>query len=144
MCMLWCVSNFFAHEIKLTLRNMNGHLHCCYQKSPYQLYPRILVFMFKNYIPHTHTHTHTHHTICILEKWFPLQGEQAHSLNLLSFQDQNREVGGQINNNRPINLLKVIIFSLQVHHLTLTFIIHNKYITYIHTYIHTYIIYELF
>ena len=47
----------------------------------------------------------------ILEKWFPLQGERAHSLNLLSFQDQNREVGGQNINNRPINLLKVITFS---------------------------------
>ena len=64
---------------KLTLRNMNGCLYCCYQKSPYQLCPHILVFMFKNYIPHrqtdrhtyTHTHTHIHtythtHTICIL------------------------------------------------------------------------------
>ena len=65
----------------LTLRNMNGSLYCCYQNSPYQLCPHILVFMFKNYIPHRqtdrqtqthththkHTHTHTHtHTICIL------------------------------------------------------------------------------
>ena len=45
---------------KLTLRNINGHLYCCYHKSPYH----ILVFMFKKYIPHrqtdTHTYTHTH------------------------------------------------------------------------------------
>ena len=46
-----------------------------------------------------------------LEKWFPLQGERTHSLYFLSFQDQNREVCGQNNNNRPINLLKVITFS---------------------------------
>ena len=50
----------------ITLRNMNGRLYCCYQKSPYQLCPHILVFMFKNYIPHrqtdrrTQSHTHTH------------------------------------------------------------------------------------
>ena len=40
-----------------------------------------------------------------------------------------------------------ILHRLQVHHLTLTVIIHNKYIStlYVHTYIHTYInYYELF
>ena len=47
----------------------------------------------------------------LLEKWFPLQGERAHSLYFWSFQKQNREVGGQNNNNRPINLPKVITFS---------------------------------
>ena len=53
---------------KLTLRNMNGRLYCCYQNSPCQLCPHILVFVFKNYIPHRqtdgqtdrHTQTHTH------------------------------------------------------------------------------------
>ena len=60
MCILWCVSNFFAYERKLTLRNMNGILYCCYQNSPYQLCPHILVFMFKNYIPHRQTDTHIH------------------------------------------------------------------------------------
>ena len=49
--------------------------------------------------------------VCILEKWFTLQGKRAHSLYFLSFQDQNREVGGQ--NNRPINFLKVITFSTE-------------------------------
>ena len=47
-------------------------------------------------------------TKILLEKWFPLQGERAHSLYCWSFQKQNREVGGQDNNNRPI---KVITFS---------------------------------
>ena len=45
---------------KLTLKNMNGRLYCCYQNSPYQLCPHILVFMFKNYIPHRQTDRHTH------------------------------------------------------------------------------------
>ena len=31
--------------------------------------------------------------IIILEKWFPLQGERAHSLYFWSFQKPNREVG---------------------------------------------------
>ena len=60
---------FQALKRKLTLRNMNGSLYCCYQNSSYQLCSHILVFVFKNYIPHrqTQTHTHTHtHTICIL------------------------------------------------------------------------------
>ena len=62
MCILWYVSN----ENKSYSENMNGRLYCCYQKSPYQLCPHILVFMFKNYIPYTQTDrrtdrcTHTH------------------------------------------------------------------------------------
>ena len=70
----------------------------------------------------------------------PITGRASSFLVFLSFQDQNREVGGQNNNNRLINLLKVynILHRPQVHHLTLTFIIHNKYIIYIHTYIYTY------
>ena len=73
-----------------------------------------------------------------LEKWFPLQGERTHSLYFLSFQDQNREVCGQNNNNKTYQFTQGynILHRLQVHHLTLTFIIHNKYIIYIHTYIH--------
>ena len=50
---------FQALKRKLTLRNINESLYCCYQNSPYQFCPHILVFVFKNYIPHTHTHTHT-------------------------------------------------------------------------------------
>ena len=46
----------------------------------------------------------------LLKKWFPLQGERAQSLYFWSFQKQNREEGGQNNNNRPINLLKVLTF----------------------------------
>ena len=57
----------FQMKINLTPRNMNGRIYCCYQKSPYQLCPHILVFMFKNYIPPRQTnrqtdsraHTHT-------------------------------------------------------------------------------------
>ena len=78
MCIYYGMFQASLHmKRKLTLRNMNGSLYCCYQNSPYQLCPHILVFMFKNYIPHrqtdrqtdrhTHTHTQTHtHTICIL------------------------------------------------------------------------------
>ena len=78
-----------------------------------------------------------------LEKWFPLQGERAHFLYFWSFPSKNnREEGRQ--NNRPINLSKVITFSkVQVHHLTL-FIIHNKHkimnTIFIHIYLHTYMI----
>ena len=38
-----------------------------------------------------------------------------------------------------------ILHGLQLHHLTLTFIIHNKYLStlFSYTYIHTYILYEL-
>ena len=40
----------------------------------------------------------------MLEKWFPLQGEQAHDLIpcILEFSKQNRVERGQNNNNRPI------------------------------------------
>ena len=44
---------------KLTLRNMNGSLYCCYRNSPYQLCPHIFVFMFKNYIQHRQTDRQT-------------------------------------------------------------------------------------
>ena len=59
---------FQALKRKLTLRNMNGSLYCCYQNSPYQFCPHILVFMFKN---HTHTHTHTH-TMYIITRIFTI------------------------------------------------------------------------
>ena len=55
-----------ALKRKITLRNMNGSRYCCYQNSPYQLCPHILVFIFKNYT-HTHTHTHTHTRILLQE-----------------------------------------------------------------------------
>ena len=60
MCILWCVSNFFAYEKKTYSEKYEWASYCCYQNSPYQLFPHILVFMFKSYIPHRHTHTHTH------------------------------------------------------------------------------------
>ena len=54
ICVYYGVFQTTLHmKRKITLRNMNGHLYCCYQKSPYQLCPHILVFMFKN----THTVT---------------------------------------------------------------------------------------
>ena len=70
MCILWCFQASLHVKRKLTLRNMNGSLYCCYQNSPYQLCPHILVFMFKNYT-HTHKHTHTHtHNMYIITRMF--------------------------------------------------------------------------
>ena len=75
-----------------------------------------------------------------LEKWFPLQGKRAHSLYFLSFQDhQNREVG--VTEQQQIYQFTQgynNFHRLQVHHLSLIFIIHNKYIStlYLYTYIH--------
>ena len=71
---------FQALKRKLTLRNMNGSLYCCYQNSPYQLCLTFLSSCSRiTYHTHTHTHIHTHtrthartharthtHTICIL------------------------------------------------------------------------------
>ena len=78
-----------------------------------------------------------HHVVnytIILEKWFPLWGERAHSLKFvcmirgLRYQKQNRME--EETNHRLNNLPKVKIFStLQVHHLILAFIINNKYIS---------------
>ena len=37
VCVFYGVLQTSLHmKIKLTLRNMNGRLHCCYQKSPYR------------------------------------------------------------------------------------------------------------
>ena len=79
--------------------------------------------------------------VSILEKWFPLHGERAHLYYFWSFQKQNREewVTEQKQQTYQFTQCYNILHRLQVHHLTLTFIIHNKYIIYIHTYI-----YELF
>ena len=49
--------------------------------------------------------------VIMLEKWFPLQGERGNSSYFWSFQKHNREEGGQNENNRSINLPKVITFS---------------------------------
>ena len=72
--------------------------------------------------------------VLLLEKWFPLQGERAHSLYFLSFQDQNREVGGTEQQQQTYQFTQGynILHRLQVYHLTLTFIIHNKYIIYVY------------
>ena len=86
-----------------------------------------------------------------LEKWFPLQGELAQTLKkfyvyTLGFKNKiERRKRKRQNNNRPISLPQGnnIVHILRVHHLTLNFIIHNKYIStllYIYTYINTYII----
>ena len=73
-----------------------------------------------------------------LEKWFPLQGERGHSSYFWSFQKQNREEGVTEQNEQAYQFTQGynILHRLQEHHLTLTFIIHNKYIIYIHTYIY--------
>ena len=54
----------------------------------------------------------------LLEKWFPLQGERGHSSYFWSFQKHNTEEGGQNKNNRPINLAKVITFSIDYKYTT--------------------------
>ena len=67
----------------------------------------------------THTHTPTHPPFSLPTGMNVLvhliitrkMGERAHSLYFWSFQNQISEVGGQNNNNRPINLLKVISLS---------------------------------
>ena len=93
-----------------------------------------------------------------LEKWFPLQGERVHSLKFLyvvrmyvTFQKQNRKEKEEKETKQQQQPYKFtqsynILHRLQVHHLSLTFIMHNKCIyintyiaTYIHMYIHTYI-----
>ena len=75
-----------------------------------------------------------------LEKWFPLQGKRAHSLYFWSFQKQkqNREEGGTKQKQQTYQFTQSYnnLHRLQVHHLTLTFIVNT-------IYIHTYI-YELF
>ena len=66
-------------------------------------------------------------------KMVPITG-RARSF-LLVFKNKIERRGRQNKNNRPINLPKCynILHRLQVHHPILTFIIHNKYIIYIHT-----------
>ena len=81
---------------------------------------------------------------------FPLQGERAHSLKnfvcTLHFKNKIvwRNRRRKLNNNRPINLSQGnnILHILHVHHLTINFIIHNKYIStiYLYIYIHTYLL----
>ena len=78
--------------------------------------------------------------LIIQEKGFPLQGERAHSLYFWSFQKQkqNREEGGTKQKQQTYQFTQSYnnLHRLQVHHLTLTFIVNT-------IYIHTYI-YELF
>ena len=69
----------------------------------------------------------------ITRKMVPITGRVR--LFILVFKNKIERRGRQNKNNRPINLPNVITFS--THHPILTFIIHNKYIIYIHTYIHT-------
>ena len=47
------------------------------------------------------------YSYCELEKWFPLQGERAHYIFCMHV---NRKEEEKTNNNRSINLLKVITF----------------------------------
>ena len=71
-----------------------------------------------------------------LEKWFPLQGERGHSSYFRSLQKQKIEEGETEKNKNSLLISTQgynILHRLQVHHLTLTFIIRNKYIIYIHT-----------
>ena len=78
-------------------------------------------------------------------KCFRIQGERAHSLLCFCIQIIRKEnEKGEIEQQQTHQFTKGcnILHRLQVHHLTLTFIIHNNiyqnYI-YIHAYIHTYI-----
>ena len=73
----------------------------------------------------------------LTRKMVPISGRTSSFLVFfLSFQDQNREVGGQNNNNRPINLTRLQHSPWQTTNTppNLTFIIHNN--IYIHLYIH--------
>ena len=82
-----------------------------------------------------------------LEKWFPLQGERAHSLKLFCMYDiKNKIEWRRKQNHRLNNLPRVKIFcTLQVQHLILAFIIRNQIIfVYIHKYNTCIIYYELF
>ena len=66
---------------------------------------------------------------------------RAHSLYFWSFQKQNREDEGTEQQQQTYQFTQGynILHRLQVHHLTLTFIIHNKINIYQHyIYIHTY------
>ena len=68
-----------------------------------------------------------------------LQGERAHSLYFWSFQKQNREEGETEQKQQIYQFTQGynILHRLQVHHLTLTFIIHNnEHYIYIHTHIY--------
>ena len=53
----------------------------------------------------------------VLEKWFPLLGERAHSLYFWSLK-KNNKIERQNNNNRPINLPNVITFSTDYRYTT--------------------------
>ena len=74
--------------------------------------------------------------IYILEKWFPFQGERAHSLLLFLYMliERRRRRGDTEQFSKGCNILH----RLQVYHLTLTFILHNKYTStlYLYTYMH--------
>ena len=72
----------------------------------------------------------------ITRKMVPITGRARSFLLVFKNKIDRRGGGGggrQNKNNRPINLN--ILHRLQVHHPILTFIIHNKYMIYIHTYI---------
>ena len=82
----------------------------------------------------SHKQTYTY-MIYILEKWFPLQGERA----FLELSKTKQRGGGTEQQQQTYQLTQGynILHRLQVHHLTLIFIIHNKYIStlYLYTYI---------
>ena len=82
------------------------------------------------------------------KKMVPITGRASSVLeNVLCtyvrFQKQNRKEKEETEKNRPINLPQGnnSVYILRVHHLTLNFVIHNKYIStlYLYTYIHAYL-----
>ena len=56
ICVYYGVFHSLHMKIKLTLRNMNGRLYCCYQKSPYQLHVQELHTTQTDRLSDTHTH----------------------------------------------------------------------------------------
>ena len=97
---------FFGSFLLYPFQVLSSAYHSSVLQSLKLCFPRILAFIFFVDKP-TYQHTYRH----ILEKWFPLQGERTHYLNFFVCMliERKRRKGRQ-NNNRLINLPKVITF----------------------------------
>ena len=81
----------------------------------------------------THYHSIQNWNISLhpkLEKWFPLQGYRVHVV-FLEFSKTNQRLEGTKKQQQTYQFTQGynILHTLQVHHLTLTFIISNKYLS---------------